>query len=109
MASKKKKLYVVWNGTTPGVYRTWAECESRIKGFSNAKYKSFPALESAEKAFREGPENYWGIDTAVSLLLQLLPESETCVTRNEAVIVQHQSAEANPSVASDWCRASAAP
>lgn len=68
MASRKKKFYVVWKGTTPGVYTTWPECDSAIKGYSNAKYKSFPTLESAEKAFREGPDEYWGADKFVSPL-----------------------------------------
>ncbi|MHC4398373.1 MAG: ribonuclease H1 domain-containing protein [Planctomycetota bacterium] len=68
MASPEKKFYVVWKGTTPGVYTTWAECESVIKGHSNARYKSFPTLESAEKAFREGPDDYWGSNKFVSPL-----------------------------------------
>ncbi len=68
MASRNKKVYVVWKGTTPGVYTTWAACESAIKGYSNVKFKAFPTLESAEKAFREGPKDYWGTDKFVSPL-----------------------------------------
>ena len=68
MAARKNKFYVVWEGTTPGVYLTWAQCASAIKGFSNAKHKSFPSLESAEKAFREGPDAYWGTHKFVSPL-----------------------------------------
>lgn len=55
-----------WKGTTPGVYATWAECESAIKGHSNAKYKSFLTLESAQRAFQEGPDEYWGTGKFVS-------------------------------------------
>ncbi len=56
--SKKKQIYVVWEGSKPGVYSTWEECESVIKGHSKAKYKSFPTGETAELALREGPEAY---------------------------------------------------
>jgi ribonuclease HI len=68
MASSKKKFYAVWQGMAPGVYTTWAECESAIKGFSNAKYKSFPTLEAAQRAFEEGPGAYWGTGKFVSAL-----------------------------------------
>ena len=66
--SKKKQFYVVWEGSKPGVYSTWEECESVIKGHSKAKYKSFPTGETAELALREGPEAYWGTDKFVSPL-----------------------------------------
>jgi ribonuclease HI len=65
MASKKK-FYVVWNGKKPGVFTTWEECNSSISGYPNAKYKSFPTLESAEKAFREGSDEYWGTGKFIS-------------------------------------------
>jgi ribonuclease HI len=68
MASSKKKYYVVWIGFAPGVYETWAECEAAIKGFSNHKFKTFPTLESAQKAFAEGPEKHWGVVKSVSSL-----------------------------------------
>lgn len=68
MSTAKKKFYVVWEGTRPGVYSTWSECESAIKGFSNARYKAFPSAESAAQAFQEGPTAYWGTDMYVSPL-----------------------------------------
>jgi len=68
VTSRKKKFYVVWKGKAPGVYATWAECQSVISGYSNARYKSFPTLESAEKAFREGSRDYWGTRRFVSPL-----------------------------------------
>ena len=69
MGSKKnKKFYVVWIGQSPGVYKTWVECEAVIEGFPGAKYKSFPTLESAELAFKDGPTEYWGTNKVVSRL-----------------------------------------
>ena len=57
---KKKKFYVVWQGHAPGVYKTWAECQNQIAGFSNARYKSFESLAKAEQAFTESSEDHWG-------------------------------------------------
>lgn len=48
-----KKKYVVWVGRQPGIYDTWAECQSQTSGFSGAKFKAFPANDAA-KAFAEG-------------------------------------------------------
>ncbi len=62
MGSRKQKFYVVWQGRTPGVYATWAECQSAISGYPNAKYKSFPTRETAEEAFAQGHTAYWGTD-----------------------------------------------
>ncbi len=47
----KKKYYVVWQGNQPGIYNSWTECQLQIKGYPDAKYKSFLSLEEAEKAF----------------------------------------------------------
>lgn len=40
--------YAVAIGKCPGVYRTWAECEKQVKGFTQAKYKKFKTLSEAE-------------------------------------------------------------
>jgi len=53
MAKTVQKYYVVWEGRKPGVFSTWAACQEQINGFNEAKYKSFPTLELAEKAFKE--------------------------------------------------------
>lgn len=46
------KVYVVWVGRAPGIYDTWAQCDSQVKGFSGAKYKSFNDKAAAEHAFK---------------------------------------------------------
>ncbi len=58
--AKKNKYYVIWNGHAPGIYTSWEECQKNIKGVSNVKYKGFPSLDEAEKAFEEDPDLYWG-------------------------------------------------
>jgi len=58
--AKKNNFYVIWNGHAPGIYTSWEECQKNIKGVSNVKYKGFPTLHEAEKAFNEDPDLYWG-------------------------------------------------
>ena len=58
--AKKNKYYVVWNGHSPGIYTSWAECQKNISGVSNVRYKGFPRLEEAEAAYEDNPEEYWG-------------------------------------------------
>ena len=53
-----KKFYVVWNGREPGVYDNWDDCHRQVESFAGANYKSFPDLESAGRAYSEGPEEY---------------------------------------------------
>ena len=60
----KNKFYVVWNGRNPGIYSDWETCQKEIMGCKGAKYKGFPDRLSAETAFRQGPEDYWGKDVA---------------------------------------------
>ncbi|MBQ9217179.1 MAG: ribonuclease H family protein [Muribaculaceae bacterium] len=54
MSSNRRKWYVVWKGTEPGVCDSWAECEARVKGYPGARYKSFQTQEEAVRAFRDG-------------------------------------------------------
>ena len=51
--AKQVKYYVVWEGNTPGIYRSWDDCKREIKGYANAKFKSFTSLEDAQKAFKD--------------------------------------------------------
>ena len=55
MAIDKRKWYVVWKGTEPGVCDSWAECELRVKGFPGARYKAFDTQQEAVEAFRNDP------------------------------------------------------
>lgn len=43
-----KKFYAVKTGRKPGIYETWAECQTQINGFSGAVYKSFASREEAQ-------------------------------------------------------------
>lgn len=55
MENNRRKWYVVWRGTEPGVCDSWAECEARVKGFPGARYKGFATQEEAVEAFRNDP------------------------------------------------------
>ncbi len=50
----KQKYYVVWTGKAPGIYTSWPEAERLVKGFPDARYKSYPTLAEAESAYRRG-------------------------------------------------------
>ncbi len=54
--AKKPKYYVVWQGRQSGIFTDWKECEAQIKGFADARYKSFDTLAEAERAIQR---NYW--------------------------------------------------
>lgn len=62
----KKKYYVVWNGVDPGVYDSWTECQLQIKGFKDARYKSFDSLEAAVEAYRGNPTEHLGLLRAIA-------------------------------------------
>jgi len=48
------KFYVVWEGRTPGVYGSWAECKAQVDGTAGARYKSFETRAEAEQALQAG-------------------------------------------------------
>lgn len=50
--AKSKKYYVVWQGNQPGIYDSWEHCQREIKGYPDAKFKSFNTLEEARSAFK---------------------------------------------------------
>ncbi len=56
--AKKKKYYVVWEGNEPGIYSNWTDCQLQIKGYPNARYKSFSSLEEAQEAYGEGAPSH---------------------------------------------------
>ena len=64
----KNKFYVVWQGSHPGIYDRWEVCKKEIEGVKGAKYKGFPDHISAETAFKEGPDNYWGKEVSAPVV-----------------------------------------
>lgn len=56
----KNKFYVVWEGKVTGIFSSWDKCKKAIENYPNAKYKSFPTKELAQKAFSESYEEYKG-------------------------------------------------
>ena len=61
--AKKQKYYVVWEGNTPGIYKSWDECQNQIKGHPSAKYKAFESYVEAEFASKR---NYYEFVNKVS-------------------------------------------
>lgn len=55
----KSKYYVVWEGVSPGIYSSWAECRRQVQNYAGAKYKGFASQQEATAAFREGYSAYY--------------------------------------------------
>ncbi|MDD3567679.1 MAG: ribonuclease H family protein [Bacteroidales bacterium] len=72
----KKKYYVVWEGVNPGIYESWDECQKNIKGYQNAKYKSFPTRQAAEAALMGNYHDYTTKPTNVAMQLEGLQENQ---------------------------------
>lgn len=53
----KRKWYVVWEGTEPGICETWEECRQRVEHVPHARYKSFNTREEAIVAFRNNGDD----------------------------------------------------
>lgn len=45
------KYYVVVRGKVPGIYRTWAETQAMISGYSGAVHKSFKTEKEAQEFY----------------------------------------------------------
>jgi len=55
-------FYAVAYGRNIGIFETWAECCSSVKGYSHAKYKKFPTKEEAEKYIQSSQLQNVGIN-----------------------------------------------
>jgi ribonuclease HI len=51
---KKTKYYVVFAGRERGVFSSWAECETSVRGHPAARFKSYGTRVEAQAAFRAG-------------------------------------------------------
>ncbi|EJD46516.1 hypothetical protein AURDEDRAFT_113645 [Auricularia subglabra TFB-10046 SS5] len=49
----KAKYYAVAQGKVPGVYETWDAAMEQLRGFTNARHRSFKTLQAAEKYLQE--------------------------------------------------------
>jgi ribonuclease HI len=56
----KNKYYVVWEGSKPGIYDSWSECQAQTNGYPQAKFKAYQSKAEAEVAFKEGWKKHWG-------------------------------------------------
>jgi len=95
----KPKFYVVWDGVEDGVYTSWEACQEAVKGYSNAKYKSFKTEEEAEEAFAMGYDEWMKANAGkaeASEAGDAGPSGESSASGNASV-----SQEARPSVSPD--------
>lgn len=53
--AKDQRFYVVWRGRRTGIFRTWAETQASVSGYSGARHKSYRSRVDAEAALANGP------------------------------------------------------
>ena len=51
---KSNTLYVVHKGKTPGIYKTWPECQEKVAGFQGAVYRKCFSQEEAQIFLENG-------------------------------------------------------
>ncbi|GFR64643.1 ribonuclease H1 [Elysia marginata] len=47
-------FYAVRHGRVPGIYHTWPECESQVKGFCKPSFKKFATFQEAQDFISDG-------------------------------------------------------
>jgi ribonuclease HI len=47
------RIYVVFAGREPGIYRDWTSCRAQVEGFSGAEHRSFKTADEATRAWVE--------------------------------------------------------
>lgn len=55
---EKRKWYVVWVGTEPGICETWEECYIRTHGYEGARFRAFSSSREAIEAYRKGMDAF---------------------------------------------------
>ena len=86
----KQKFYVVWDGVEDGVYTSWEACQEAVKGFSNAKYKSFKTEAEAEEAFALGYDAWKDIEKQKETAVSSSASVSSSTTTDEAVTPRPQ-------------------
>lgn len=51
---------MVWEGKTPGIYRSWKECKQQVNGYAKAIYKGFSTEVEAREAMSSPCWDYIG-------------------------------------------------
>ena len=71
------KYYAVRKGKIPGIYESWGEAETQVKGYSGAEYKSFKTLEEADVFMFQDSVHASDVDIKIDKLkLQIEQEIE---------------------------------
>jgi len=60
-------FYAVKHGRNVGIYPTWAECESQVKGFPGARYKKFGSQSEAQDFINEGSSSNSSRNTSLGV------------------------------------------
>lgn len=71
---KEPKFYGVQAGHKPGVYETWEGAEEQVKGFPNARHRSFATKEEAEEFIAQPSDEIYQPPEAKPPEYQLNPQ-----------------------------------
>ena len=86
--AKGPKFYAVRVGRRPGIYCTWPECETEVKGFSYAKFQSFTSRSDAE-AYMGGAQT--ALAPVVSIGAQARSSASTAGHGSSSVVLEGPS------------------
>jgi ribonuclease HI len=91
-----QKFYVVWAGRQPGIFTDWETARQSVDRFANARYKAFPTLAEAERAFKGRPPSSGRRTTAKSSTSKINTPAATDHTTFDLQIYCDGACEPNP-------------
>ncbi|MCX6702863.1 MAG: RNase H1/viroplasmin domain-containing protein, partial [Candidatus Wolfebacteria bacterium] len=56
MVAKKYYAYLIPGSGDKGITENWKDCEKKVKGVENARFKSFKAKKDAEEWLKQGAD-----------------------------------------------------
>lgn len=98
----KSKFYVVWVGHQTGIFTDWATCSKQVLGAAGAKYKSFPTMQEAETAYKNGPSTKTTTTINGKECTKLNGEPDTTQSSQSSVTTQTRWKRTSPNSVNTW-------
>uniref|UniRef100_H2Y3W3 ribonuclease H n=1 Tax=Ciona savignyi TaxID=51511 RepID=H2Y3W3_CIOSA len=74
LVAGRMKFYAVHIGRVPGVYKSWAECQTQVAKYTGAKFKKFSTFDEASYFVNIGVEK----ENDKDFLMQMFKEELSC-------------------------------
>ena len=78
--------YAVYKGKKPGIYETWKDCESQVKGYSGAVYKKFKDIHQANIFLTSGVNSNVKQKSGETIISEKLSKTES---KPETILVDN--------------------